>query len=316
MGAKTFVFVPFTMWNNAVLYCTARTEEVSVIRNQRDTVFRMLFREKKQLLSLYNAVAGTHYSDENEFVIKTLENAVFLAYKNDIAFLIRTDLHLYEQQSSVNPNMPLRFLQYFSEILEKEYITAAIYKRTRMMSPAPTFVVFYNGDEKQPERKELRLSDSFDGLKVKDEKSGKEVLKKPVNLELIAIQLNINPGYNNELKQQYPELMGYMEYWEKIRKNKKSGLSLDEAIKSAVNDCIDEGILAEFFKKNKAEVEKMSIYEFDQKEYERVIREEGKEEGKEAQKKEDEKIIAEKDEEIAESKRRIEELERLLAAKK
>ena len=294
-------------------------KEVSVIRNQRDTVFRMLFREKKQLLSLYNAVAETHYSDENEFVIKTLENAVFLAYKNDIAFLIRTDLHLYEQQSSVNPNMPLRFLQYFSEILEKEYITAAIYKRTRMMIPAPTFVVFYNGDEKQPERKELRLSDSFDGLKVKDEKSGKDVLKKPVNLELIAIQLNINPGYNNELKQQYPELMGYMEYWEKIRKNKKSGLSLDEAIKSAVNDCIDEGILAEFFKKNKAEVEKMSIYEFDQKEYERVIREEGKEE----QKIEDEKIIAEKDEtiakkdeEIAESKRRIEELERLLAAKK
>ena len=163
------------------------------------------------------------------------------------------------------------------------------------------------------------MSDSFEGLRVKDEKSGKDVLKKPINLELIAIQLNINPGCNEKLKQECPELMGYVAYWEKIRRNKKSGLSLGEAVKSAVNDCIGEGILAEFFKKNKAEVEKMSIYEFDQKEYERAIREEGKEE----QKIEDEKIIAEKDEtiakkdeEIAESKRRIEELERLLAAKK
>ena len=295
-------------------------KEVSVITNQRDTVFRMLFKEKKQLLSLYNAIAGTHYTDENEVEIKTLENAIYMAYKNDVAFLIRTDLHLYEQQSTFNPNMPLRFLQYFSEVLEKNYINNKIYTKTRIKLPAPTFVVFYNGKEEQPERRELRLSEAYDGAWVKDEKTGKSVLKKPVNLELVAIQLNINPGYNEKLKKDCPTLMGYVTYWEKIRKNKESGMPFEEAVKSAVDECIEEGILSDFFRRNKAEVEKMSIFEFDQKEYEQLIREESKTEGKEEQKREDEKIIAEKDGMIAEKdcmiaemNSRIEELERQLA---
>ena len=288
-------------------------KDVSVITNQRDTVFRMLFRDKKQLLSLYNAFAGTHYTDENELEIKTLENAIYMAYKNDLALLIRTDLHLYEHQATYNPNMPLRFFQYISKVLEKYYINTKIYTKTRIMLPAPTFVVFYNGKEEQPERRELRLSDSFEGVRTKDDKTGESVLEKPVNLELVAVQLNINPGYNEKLKKDCPALMGYVEYWEKIRKNKESGMSFEEAVKSAVNECIEEGILSEFFRRNKAEVEKMSIFEFDQKEYEQLIREEAKAEGKEEQKTEDEKIIAEKDSLIAENKLRIEELERQLA---
>ncbi|MBR4760138.1 MAG: Rpn family recombination-promoting nuclease/putative transposase [Lachnospiraceae bacterium] len=290
--------------------------EVSVINNQRDTVFRMLFKEKKQLLSLYNAIAETRYSQESELEIKTLENAIFMTYKNDLAFLIRTDIHLYEHQSTVNPNMPLRFLQYFSEVLEKDYINTKIYTRTRIMLPSPTFVVFYNGQEEQPERREFRLSDSYEGIESNDDKRGQYKSEKPINLELVAIQLNINPGYNEKLKKDCPALMGYVAYWEKIRRNKESGMPFEKAIKSAVDECIEEGILSEFFRRNKAEVEKMSIFEFDQKEYEQLIREEAKEE----QKEEDKKIIAEKDNQIAEKENqiaekdsRIAELERQLA---
>ena len=286
-----------------------KMKEVSVITNQRDTVFRMLFKEKKQLLSLYNAIAGTHYTDENELEIKTLENAIFMAYKNDLALLIRTDIHLYEQQSTFNPNMPLRFLQYFSEVLEKNYINHKIYSKSIIRLPVPTFVVFYNGQEEQPERRELRLSEAYDGAWVKDKKTGEPVLEKPVNLELVAIQLNINPGYNDKLKKECPALMGYVTYWEKIRKNKEAGMPFEKAVRIAVDECIDEGVLSDFFKRNKAEVEKMSIFEFDQKEYEQLIREEAKEE----QKKEDEKIIAEKEGVIAEKDNRIKELERQLS---
>ena len=82
-------------------------------------------------------------------------------------------------------------------------------------------------------------------------------------------------------------------------------MPFEEAIKSAVDECIEEGILSEFFRRNKAEVEKMSIFEFDQKEYEQLIREEAKEEGKEEQKAEDKKIIAEKDSQIAELERQL-----------
>lgn len=86
-------------------------------RTYKDTVFRMLFREKKELLSLYNAMNGSDYSNPEELQIVTLENAVYMNMKNDLAFL--ADFHLYEHQSTVNSNMPLRFLQYVAKEYEK-----------------------------------------------------------------------------------------------------------------------------------------------------------------------------------------------------
>ena len=78
-------------------------------RAHKDTVFRMLFREKKELLSLYNAMNGSAYTDPDELRIVTLENAVYMSMKNDLAFLADFYLYLYEHQSTVNSNMPLRF---------------------------------------------------------------------------------------------------------------------------------------------------------------------------------------------------------------
>ncbi len=77
------------------------------VRNYRDTIFRMLFREKKELLSLFNAIHGTSYEDPEELEITTLENAVYMSMKNDISCVLDMQLVLYEHQSTVNPNMPL-----------------------------------------------------------------------------------------------------------------------------------------------------------------------------------------------------------------
>lgn len=88
-------------------------------RTYKDTVFRMLFREKKELLSLYNAMNGSDYSNPEELQIVTLENAVYMNMKNDLAFLADFHLYLYEHQSTVNSNMPLRFLQYVAKEYEK-----------------------------------------------------------------------------------------------------------------------------------------------------------------------------------------------------
>lgn len=73
----------------------------------KDTVFRMLFSDKTRLLSLYNALNRTHYSDPDELIVVTLEHAIYMEVKNDIAFLIADSLHLYEHQSTRNPNMPV-----------------------------------------------------------------------------------------------------------------------------------------------------------------------------------------------------------------
>ena len=92
--------------------------ETNVQRNYKDTVFRILFREKKNLLSLYNALNGTNYTDVDSLEITTLENAVYTNYKNDISFVFAFELLLYEHQSTFNPNMPLRDLFYVTSMLQ------------------------------------------------------------------------------------------------------------------------------------------------------------------------------------------------------
>lgn len=131
----------------------------AVVRNYRDTLFRMLFRDKERLLSLFNAVNGTHYDDPGELMITTLEGALYLGMKNDVSCMIDMMMQLYEHQSTVNPNMPLRNLFYVSDLLQKYVYEKGldIYSRKQIKIPTPKFVVFYNGEEEQPERKEFLL---------------------------------------------------------------------------------------------------------------------------------------------------------------
>ena len=81
-------------------------------RQYKDTVFRMLFSEKENLLSLYNAVTGKAYQNADDLKIVTLENAIYMGMKNDLAFMLETNIYLYEHQSTLNPNIPLRDLIY------------------------------------------------------------------------------------------------------------------------------------------------------------------------------------------------------------
>ena len=86
-------------------------------RNYKDTLFRMIFRNPEALLSLYNAVNGTNYTNPGDLRDVTLENAIYMNMKNDLALIIDGHIHLYEHQSSVNMNMPLRDLIYIAEEL-------------------------------------------------------------------------------------------------------------------------------------------------------------------------------------------------------
>lgn len=65
-----------------------KKQQLKMQRNYKDTVFRMLFNNKEALLSLYNAINGTHYDKTDDLEIITLENAVYMAMKNDIAFIL------------------------------------------------------------------------------------------------------------------------------------------------------------------------------------------------------------------------------------
>ena len=223
-------------------------------REYKDTVFRMLFSDKKNLLSLYNAVTGRAYENAEDLEIVTLDNAVYMGMKNDLSFLLDTRIYLYEHQSTKNPNMPLRDLFYISLEYQKYVSDKSLYSSTLQKLPAPVFMVFYNGTEEMEERTELRLSQAYEHFEGEP------------NLELKVMVLNINAGHNEELMEQCRMLKEYAQYVARVR-GYAGSMKLEEAVRRAIRECITEGILTDFLRKNRAEVEMVSILEYD-KEYE------------------------------------------------
>lgn len=223
-------------------------------RNYKNGLFLMIFGNKKALLSLYNAVRGSKYTNPDDLIINTIEGVLYLGMKNDVSFIINNELNLYEAQSSWNPNMPLRGLFYFSKIYEG-YIAEQelnIFSSTLLRLPTPNYIVFYNGTKSEGDSRILRLSDSF----IKQ--NGEEAC-----LECTATMININFGHNQPLMQSCRELYEYSYLIEEIRSGSRSGLTLPQAIEHAVNTCIANNILKSFLLRHRAEVTSVILEEFD-----------------------------------------------------
>ncbi len=179
--------------------------------------------------------------------------------KNDLAFLLDTGLHLYEHQSTRNPNMPLRNLFYISREYQSMIQNQTLYSPKPVKLPAPHFIVFYNGAEPAPEKQVLQLSDCFEPRTEEPE------------LELKVTVLNINPGYNESILAACSILQEYMLYVTRVRQHAES-MSLKKAVERAVGECMEEGILSEFLRKHRAEAIEVCIFEFHAEEEWKKIR--------------------------------------------
>ena len=232
----------------------------------KDRLYKMIFNDKSELLKLYNAINGTHYDDPAMLTITTLDNAIYMTMENDLSFIIDMRLALYEQQSTVNPNLPLRFLMYITDIYSAYTKDMNIYGSKKVQIPLPSFVIFYNGVKSQPDRTEFLLSELFH-----------PTTDQPA-LELKAVMLNINKGHNQELMNACHTLRDYSEYVARIR-TYSAEMPLTDAVEKAITECIHENILRDFLLKNRAEAKAMSIYEYDEEKTLRMFREEGYEDG-------------------------------------
>ncbi len=181
-----------------------------------------------------------------------------MGMKNDISFLLDSDICLYEHQSTFNPNMPLRGLFYFSNLLQKHIAENRydIYKPTLVPLPTPKFVVFYNGSQKIPEQKVLKLSDAFVGSK-----------KKRGCLEIEALMLDVNVGKNKELMEGCRYLKDYSIFVGKVKEYKKIYNDLSTAIDKAIEYCITHDFMKEILEKHRSEVARLIFKEFDEAEF-------------------------------------------------
>ena len=240
-----------------------------------DRLFKAIFgRENQQSkqwrLELYNALRGTNYKDPDALEINTIENVIYLTMRNDISFLVDSQMTLFEQQSTYNPNMPLRGFMYFSQLYQMHLTKTgkSLHHSTLVKIPYPKFIVFYNGNKETPDREYLRLSDAFENK----EKDG--------DFEWTAELININPNHNKTLQKKCKPLYDYIRYVARIKRNKKKGLQPQDAISEAVDWAIKKKLLNGFFKLQKEEVLAMSLTEFNAEEVTQEFIEEGREMGR------------------------------------
>lgn len=238
-------------------------------RRYKDVLFRRLFREKKDLLELYNALNGSTYTDPEALEVVTLEDVIFMKMKNDLSFIIGSSLNLYEHQSSWNPNMPLRGLLYFARQFEGLVSARGddLYGRELIEVPTPVYIIFYNGKGMDTDRLMLCLSDAFPTGRG----SG--------CLECSCEVVNINRGYNRALMEKCRRLWEYAEFSSEIGENIRSGMDRKEAVETAMDACIEKGILKDILIREKAEVLHMLLTEYDEKKHLRNTYRKGKEEG-------------------------------------
>lgn len=237
-------------------------------RTYKARLFEMIFRQKEELLELYNALNGTSYDDPEQLEINTLENAIYMSMHNDLSFIIDSRLALYEHQSTYSPNLPLRYLMYVTELYSSITKDASLYGSAKIPIPTPNFLIFYNGTEERPDLETIRLSDLY------------TVQQEEYSLELKATLLNINPGHNRQLLSTCKTLRDYSEYTHRVRTYAKD-MSLADAVERAITECIRDDILADFLRKYRAEAKRVSIYEYDEEKHMQIVKEEGRREGHE-----------------------------------
>lgn len=221
-------------------------------REYRSDVFSMLMEDRDNALQLYNAVNRSDYTDSGMVEFYNLDKGISLSVRNDAAFVLDMNLSVYEHQSTVCPNMPIRSLVYFSMMLKQIVKGRNIYGSTLVKIPTPRFAVFYNGEEDQPEQYDMRLSDAFE---------------KPVEapeIELVCRVYNINRGKNQELLDRCPWLREYMFFVDQVREfHRDNGYdNLENAIERAIDRCIGENVLRTFLVERRWEVVKAMTLDY------------------------------------------------------
>ena len=215
-----------------------KTPPGSPKREYKDSLFRRIYsgedeRSRRWLLSLYNALSGHSHTDTAGLEITTIDGTVYVAIRNDVSFLIDSQMSLYEHQSTVNPNMPLRGLMYFAQLYRENLLKRDkdLFSSKLVRIPSPRFIVFYNGLSEKPDMIKYRLSDAFD------------VADKSGEFEWTATVLNINKGHNLELLKKCDSLYNYSEFVGRVRANADAGLSLKAAVDEAVDFAIQNDFL-------------------------------------------------------------------------
>ena len=233
-------------------------------RNYKDSVFVDLFAHditaKENFISLYNALHGTNLDVKTTDVQPVmLEKVLYMKYYNDIAMLIDGKIViLIEHQSTINQNMPFRFLEYIARIYEKITTKDEKFGRKLVKLPVPEFYVFYNGKDDYPVESVMKLSDAFMQL---DSKLKNQLENTSYPLEISVKVININVDKENPILKRCEALKEYSEFIEQVRFNIEN--AVPEPFTTAIKEAIKKGFLSDYLNRKSTEVQNMLLAEYD-----------------------------------------------------
>lgn len=288
-------------------------------REYKSRLFSFLFgkeENKKWTMSLYNAIHGTSHNDISNITINTIDDVVYMGMKNDLSILVSEiismykSMELYEQQSSYNPNMPIREFMYAGKLYDKFIYLAKLnrYSKKLLPLPLPKLVVFYNGEDEKDDEIILSLSDAFreeirqNLIRTYSENESKEKFNDMAisaevdrifqeaspDIEVKVQMININYGHNKEILAACRPLKEYAWFVAKVRKNhaesknnnEKEQMNINDAIDSAINEMPENFEIKKFIMANRAEVKDMCLTEYNEAETMEMIQEEARREGR------------------------------------
>ena len=282
-------------------------------REYKSRLFSFIFgREENKLwtLSLYNAIHGTAYDDPSGIVINTIEDVVYMGMKNDLSILVSESvslyrsIELYEQQSSYNPNMPVREFMYAGKLYDKFIHSSGLnlYGKKLLPLPLPKLVTFYNGEDEKEDEAVLSLSDAFkeeirQGLTRGREEGGEglsdakaaamaeRILRESSpDIDVRVRMININHGHNRALLSACRPLGEYAWFVARVRKNLSARVDgvpcrIGDAIDKAIDEMPEDFVIKKFITANRAEVKDMCLTEYNEAKTMEMLKEEGRQEG-------------------------------------
>ena len=227
-------------------------------RKHKDSLFVDYFSKdrdwKQHFLSLYNALHGTHLQVENTRLERVnLEQVLYMDYYNDIAVMVNDQfIMMIEHQSTINPNMPLRLLEYITRIYGNLVDSKSKFSNQQISLAKPEFVVFYTGNEDIPPESYHYLSDAF---------KMNQLPNSELTLELVVKVCKIKNENPSPVVHNCPDLKQYAQFLKLIDEAKADGHV--KPLTRAIQEALHRNVLQDYLERKGSEILSILMTEYD-----------------------------------------------------
>ena len=227
-------------------------------RKHKDSLFVDYFSKdrdwKQHFLSLYNALHGTDLQVETTRLERVnLEQVLYMDYYNDIAVMVNDQfIMMIEHQTTINPNMPLRLLEYVSRIYGNMIDSKSKFSTQLIPLAKPEFIVFYTGKENIPPETYIHLSDAFKLNHIQNSE---------LSLELVVKVCRINGKEPNQIVSQCSDLEQYVQFLKLIAEAKADGQV--KPLTRAIREAVRHNVLKDYLERKGGEVLSILMTEYD-----------------------------------------------------